>query len=473
MSFSFQDILNTLPLSILLATAFGVILVEALSPKSEAASFWLSMVGLILAAWAALNGVTSNGEAYSGLLSTGGFADFFALVFVISGGLNLLLSRPYLPSRTEDRGEYYVLVLFSVAGMILMASATDLIVLFLGLELMSLSFYVLAGYTRKSLISNEASLKYFLLGAFATGFILYGAALVYGVTGSTALPFGIPAGVDGGGVIFQAGLALLLIGLLFKIAAVPFHMWVPDVYEGSPTPVSGLMSTGGKAAAFSAIVLMFGPAFVPDSAHVRDLLAIIAALSMITGNILALAQESIKRMLAYSSVAHAGYILTGIVAGNEQGATGVLFYLLAYTVMNIGAFGIVAAMEREGKTCTYADCEGLGSGSPLLAGLLAFFMFSLTGIPPFAGFFAKYAVFSGAVAGGYTWLAVTGVMASLVSVYYYLRLVVVMYFGAQSSQPAPVNGSPFSYVALVLSALIVLLLGIFPSPILDLTNRFF
>ena len=471
MEFTINDILNTLPVTILMGTALLVVLVDSLVSRGEALSFWLSVVGLAATGVVALLGTGHEGYAYSGMVATGGFADFFAALFSISGLLSLLLSRSFLASRTQDLGEYYALVLFSVGGMILIAAAADLIVLFLGIELMSLSFYVLAGITRTSLVSNEASLKYFLLGAFATGFLLYGIALVYGVTGSTNIGL-ILAVKAPGGVLFLVGLTLLLIGLLFKIAAVPFHMWVPDVYEGSPTPVSGFMSTGGKAAAFSGILLVFAPPLLADFSQVREILAVISAISMVAGNVLALAQENVKRMLAYSSIAHAGYVLTGVVAANQEGYSGVLFYLLSYTLMNIGAFGVVAFLEKDGEKSNYERYAGLGSTHPVLAGLMALFMFSLTGIPPLAGFFAKYSVFAGAIGAGYTWLVIVGVLASLVSVYYYLRLVVVMYFRSPS-EPLSFSPSFLSYAALIISAAGILMLGLNPSSVLSVTIRFF
>jgi NADH-quinone oxidoreductase subunit N len=269
------------------------------------------------------------------------------------------------------------------------------------------------------------------------------------------------------------GLALVLIGLAFKVAAVPFHMWVPDVYEGSPTTVSAFMSTGGKAAAFSGLLLIFTPALVSVVQPLRDVLAVVAALSMVAGNILAVSQASIKRMLAYSSIAHAGYILSGVVAANATGSSGVMYYLLAYTMMNAGAFGVLALEESEqGGNLTYDEYAGFGLRRPLLAALMAVFMFSLAGVPPFAGFFGKYYVFAGAIQAGYTWLAILGVVMSVVSAYYYLRLVVMMYFkeGSRTAgTPAPVAG----VFALVLAALALLGLGVLPSTVLNITRVLF
>jgi NADH-quinone oxidoreductase subunit N len=408
------------------------------------------------------------------MLSTGGYAHFFAMVFAASGALTVMLSRSYTAREGIEHGEYYALILFAVAGMMLMAGAADLIILFLGLELMSISFYILAGFARRRMTSNEAALKYFLLGAFATGFLLYGIALLYGSTGTTNIAaITTMAGSLLNSPLFLVGLGLVLIGFAFKIAAVPFHMWVPDVYEGSPTTVSAFMSTGGKAAAFSAILLVFAPKVVELTWQIQDLLAVIAALSMIVGNVIAIAQSNIKRMLAYSSIAHAGYILTGVVAANAYGSQGVLYYLAAYTVMNVGAFGVLSVLEKEeGKGLTFDEYTGLSSAKPLVAGLMALFMFSLAGIPPFAGFFGKYYVFAGAIQAGFTWLAIVGVLMSLVSAYYYLRLVVVMYF----REPAGAFGGPESRLAmsaLLVSAIVIVGLGLFPTTILTLTASIF
>jgi NADH-quinone oxidoreductase subunit N len=385
-----------------------------------------------------------------------------------------MLSQSYVKKDGLEHGEYYALILFAVAGMMLMAGALDLITFFLGLELMSISFYVLAALARHRAASNEAGLKYFLLGAFATGFLLYGIALIYGASGTTNIPvLTANIGAFAGSAMFLIGTGLLMVGLAFKVAAVPFHMWVPDVYEGAPTTVSGFMSTGGKAAAFSAFLLVFSPTLLGALANVRDILAVIAALSMVVGNLIAISQSNIKRMLAYSSIAHAGYILSGVVAGNQAGSNGVLFYLLSYTLMNVGAFGVLGILEsKDGGNLTFDDYTGLSTQRPLLAGLMALFMFSLAGIPPFAGFFGKYYVFAGAVEAGFTWLAIVGVLMSVVSAYYYLRLVVLMYFREQAAVldgPVPAMG----VVALIFSAVALLVFGIYPSSIVSVTSHFF
>jgi NADH-quinone oxidoreductase subunit N len=474
MGYSFQDLISSGPLTVISATAIVVLIVESLSDRSELLNSWLSILGLLLAISLALGSIGSSGTAYAGMLTTGGYASYFSIVFCLAGLLSVMLSQSYVRKEGIEHGEYHSLLLFAVTGMMLMAGAGDLITFFLGLELMSISFYILAGLARKSLMSNEAALKYFLLGAFATGFLLYGIALVYGSTGTTNIPL-IMMGVAAHSTdtLFVIGLGLLMVGLVFKVAGVPFHMWVPDVYEGAPTTVSGFMSTGGKAAAFSAFLLIFSPALVGTMDSVREVLVIVAALSMIVGNVIAIAQTNIKRMLAYSSIAHAGYILTGVVAANDAGSNGVLFYLMAYTCMNIGAFGVLSILEsKDGGNLTFDDYAGLAGKRPALAALMALFMFSLSGIPPFAGFFGKYYVFAGAVEAGYTWLAIVGVIMSVVSAYYYLRLVVLMYFKDQVSI-IEITVPKLGLTALIISALSLLVFGIYPSSIVSLTSHFF
>jgi len=460
---------------ILVASAALVVLIlEALKDKTESLSCWISIIGLITAAGWAMSSVSESGNAFNGMLSTGGYASFFAMIFAASGILCIMLSRSYIARSGIEHGEYYALLLFAVIGMMLMAAAADLVIFFLGLEMMSICFYVLAGFARRRVPSNEAALKYFLLGAFASGFLLYGIALLYGATGTTNITaiVGQTSRLQNA-PLFTIGLGLLLIGLAFKVAAVPFHMWVPDVYEGAPTTVSAFMSTGGKAAAFSAVLLVFAPKLVDRFVQIQDILAAIAALSMIVGNVIAISQSNVKRMLAYSSIAHAGYILTGVVAANTYGSNGVLYYLAAYTVMNIGAFGVLSLLEtEEGKNLTFDEYVGLSRVKPWVAGLMALFMFSLAGLPPFAGFFGKYYVFAGAVEAGFTWLAIVGVVMSVVSAYYYLRLVVVMYFREPGGRiTEPVNG--LAVGALVLSAIVIVGMGLFPSTVLDLTSHFF
>ncbi len=472
--FSPQDLLTSGPVTLVCVVAILVLIVEAVKDRSETITFAITLAGLAGAFVWALADVSHPGLAYGGMLTTGGFAHFFAMVFAASGALTVMLSRSYTAREGIEQGEYYALILFAVAGMMLMAGAADMIVLFLGLEIMSVCFYILAGFARRRATSNEAGMKYFLLGAFSTGFLLYGIALLYGSTGTTNIPAIIAqSGPLLGTPLFVIGLGLVLIGFAFKIAAVPFHMWVPDVYEGAPTTVSAFMSTGGKAAAFAAILLVFAPGLVSMSWQIRDVLAAVAALSMVLGNVVAIAQSNLKRMLAYSSIAHAGYILTGVVAANSYGAQGVLYYVAAYTVMNVGAFGVLSMLETaDGKRLTFDEYVGLSSAKPLVAGLMALFMFSLAGIPPFAGFFGKYYVFAGAVQAGVTWLAIVGVLMSVVSAYYYLRLVVVMYFREPMAAPGGAE-NPLALGALLFSAVAIVGMGIFPTAVLSITGYLF
>ena len=473
---SLSDMTSIAPLMVVAVTGLVLVLVDALFKGGRTLRAVLTLAGLASAIAFALPalGDAPASAAFGGMVRTGGFTSFFTLVFCVSGLLTVLLSMSYIEGMVPDSGEYYVLILFAVSGMILMAAAGDLVVFFLGLELMSLSFYILAGFARGRMTSNEAALKYFLLGAFSTGFLLYGIALVYGATGSTGLA-GFPSRTGGlqQPLLLLAGLALLMIGLMFKAGAVPFHMWVPDVYEGAPTTVSAFMSTGGKAAAFSGFLVIFTPAVLLTQPALRDVIAVVSAISMVAGNIIAVSQTSVKRMLAYSSIAHAGYILTGVVAANPAGSNGVLFYLMTYTLMNAGAFGVVSLLENpDGSMLTFDECSGLSRRSPLVAGLTAIFMFSLAGVPPFAGFFAKYYVFAGTVEAHFTWLAIVGVLMSVVSAYYYLRLVVLMYFNDQPGGAA-VAGRPFGLAAVIIAAIALIGFGVFPSILLGLSARCF
>jgi NADH-quinone oxidoreductase subunit N len=475
-----QDTVAIGPISLVSLFGLVVLTVEALSDKTEELNCWISIIGLAAGLGLALGRIASSGTAFSGMVTTGGYSSFFASVFCVAGLLTVMLSKSYIKKEGIEHGEYYSILLFAVVGMMLMAAAADLVILFLGLEIMSVSFYIMAGFARRRSTSNEAALKYFLLGAFATGFLLYGIALMYGSSGTTNITSIVGRGGDLiNNTTFMIGAGLLLIGFVFKVAAVPFHMWVPDVYEGSPTTVSGFMSTGGKAAAFAGLLLMFAPALVQVGGPLREVMAVIATLSMIVGNVIAISQSSIKRMLAYSSIAHAGYILVGVIAANSYGSQGVLFYLLAYTIMNVGAFGVLSYLESaNGQNLTFEDYAGLSSQRPMLALVMAVFMFSLAGVPPFAGFFGKYYVFAGAVQAGYTWLAIIGVLMSVVSAYYYLRLVVLMYFSEgvrldKETATLEASHSGLGVAALVISAIALLGFGVYPSAILDVISRFF
>src|SRR5262245_20113869 len=362
-------------------------------------------------------------------------------------------------------------MLFAVAGMMLMATASDLLLIFIALEILSLAVYVLTGIRRDSATGAEAAFKYFLLGAFASAFFLYGIAFTYGMTGSTRLDrVGtlIAAQASSPSPMHALALGLLLVGFAFKVSAVPFHMWTPDAYEGAPPAVAGFMSTGVKSAAFAAFVRVFLAAFDPLRSDWGIVLWVIAAATMIVGSIVGVAQTSVKRMLAYSSIAHGGYLLVALISGNDVGKGAILFYLAAYAVTNIGAFGVVAVVEGpDGPHDQVRDFAGLASQRPVLAALMTIFLQSLGGFPPTAGFIAKWYVFSAAVKAGYAWLAIIGVLTSVVSVFFYLRVVVMMYM-TPNETPARIPVVPsMAGLALVVSAAIVFYLGILPTRMLD------
>lgn len=469
-----QEFYNILPLVIIGAGIIISLIIEMFRKESESILSWISVVVFLATAFYSLATVNSVSVVMQNMLATGGIVNIFYFIFSFGAALVCLLSMDYMKKYGASYSEFYLLVQTSVLGMMLMAGAKDLFTIFLGLELMSISFYALAGLNRKKLSANEASLKYFLLGAFATGFTVYGIALIYGTAGTTSIE-GLIARFSllSGNFLFVTGILLFLIGFSFKIAAFPFHMWVPDVYEGSATTISGLFSTGGKAAAFSAIIVTLGTVFSTVSPHIfTPYLAVISVLSMLFGSIVAIVQDNIKRMLAYSSIAHAGYMLIGLAAGNFDGIAGIIFYLTAYTFMNLGAFGIVSIVEGEDETnLSIRSYAGLGSRRPLLAALLSIFMFSLAGIPPFAGFFGKYYVFISAIESGLTWLAIVGVVSSVISVYFYLRIVVLMYF-RDAEQEISTSQTSTGLLAVIISVLLVIILGISPGSIIGLISSF-
>ena len=474
MNITSTDLWYSAPL--LSLTTFGLLtlIVDATGKDKPVLSYWMSLIGVAVSLVLSFFNLGSETPVFNNMILQGGYAGYCNLIFLSSAFLSIVLSKSYLERMQYHRGEFYILIVFATSGMMLMAGALDLIIVFLGIELMSVCLYVLAGFMRKKERANESALKYFLLGAFATGFLLYGIALIYGTSGTTnliAISKFFPQLVQNS--LFLIGCGMLIVAFSFKVAAVPFHMWAPDVYEGAPTTITAFMSTGAKAAAFATFVAVFIRVFDIPGTALSSVLALIAAASMIVGNVTAIAQNNLKRMLAYSSIAHAGYMLSGVAAGTADGEKGVLFYLIAYTFMNIGAFGIVSWVEQqEDKRLTFDDYAGLSARQPAIAALMSIFMFSLAGIPPFAGFFGKYYVFLAAVRADMTWLAIIGVLTSLISVYYYLRLVVLMYF---REGEADVDGKvPVPAVlAVSLAAVLVIALGIYPSLILELTKGFF
>jgi NADH-quinone oxidoreductase subunit N len=438
----------------------------------------------------------NSGRIFGGMILNSGFANFYSVLFSAAVIMVVLLAERYLAEEEVLVGEFAGLVLFSACGMIMLASGNDLVVTFLGLETMSIAFYVLAGLFRKRYESNEAAMKYFLLGAFSTGFFLYGIALIYGTFATTNLD-GIAAALSMPNApaltspIFWLGTAMLLVGFCFKIAAFPFHQWAPDVYDGSPTIVAGFFSTAGKAGAFSALVLIFniamGPlANDPNAMHkLQTLIGVLALASMFYGNITALSQLTVKRMLAYSSIAHAGYMLLGVAAMSHEGATAVTIYLTVYTFMQMGAFGVVALLEKEsGRGLELSDYAGLARRRPMIAFVMSVMMLSLVGIPPFGGFFGKYYVFTSAIRSGLTLFAVLGMIATLISVFFYLRVMVVMYFrdaeeteGGIAISPSgavSVGAATYSaWAALAIATVGISLLGIWPSLMTNLAQTFY
>lgn len=418
------------------------------------------------------------------MLLFGGFSAYFDILFCFAGILVILASRNFLNREYGEYKEYYSLIVSSICGMILIAHSNNLLILFIGIETMSIPFYILAGFFRTNQKSIEASIKYFLLGAFSTGFLVYGIAMIYGSTGSLDISV-ISSKIQTGQAIalyLKIGLALLVIGLCFKVAIFPFHQWAPDVYDGSPTVVSAFMSTAGKAAALVGFIII-AKAFLPKNSfneisnilntNFKIVLAILSAITMFVGNISALVQKNVKRMLAYSSVAHAGYLLMGIASNNQDGWNGIIFYSTAYMFMQIGAFIVVSVLERHtDHFVTFDEYSGLSKSHPFISAVMAMFMLSLAGIPPFAGFFGKYYLFVAAVKADLLWLTVIAVIASIISMYFYIGLILQMYFKEPlSKEPEPDTG--LAKVTLAISASGILLFGIFPQLIVNLTEKFF
>ena len=469
------DVMPLLPQIIVAVAALIMLILNVFVPPERTqilALFTLASLGASALAVFAQWGET--GTAYGGMVATDNLTLYACLVLLAGAAFTVLLSWDYVRSEDISYGEFYTLILLAVAGMMLLAASSDLLMVFLSLETLSLALYILVGFARQRLSSEEAALKYFLLGSFASAFLLYGIALTYGATGTTNFTK-LASAIANAAVLHNplllAGLVLLLVGFGFKLALVPFQMWTPDVYQGAPTPVTAFMSVATKAAAFVAL-LRFASYAVPSlSSEWALLLAILAVLTMTLGNLVALKQSNIKRMLAYSSIAQAGYILIGIIAGGEQGHMAVLFYLLTYTFMNVGAFAVVEALERQGEGLEISDYAGLAARAPALAAAMALFMFSLAGFPPTAGFFAKFYVFNSAVQAGYTWLAVVGVLNSLVGVVYYVGVVVVMYMREPAESPVPLNVTRALSLVVLIAALGTLAFGLIPSPILDLARQ--
>jgi len=475
------DLYTILPNIILVVWACALLLVDLLIPKARKGwTALLAAVGLALTLGVSLSQVYQSLTAFNGMIVLDGFSSFMSVLFLASGLLGIALAYDYLKRMGIERGEYYVLMLFSLSGMILMAQAADLIVIFLALELLSIPLYVLAAFARPRADSEEAGLKYFLLGAFATGFVVYGIALVFGATGSTSLgTISSMAALQASGSLLSSlpllliGAGLILVGLGFKVAAVPFHMWTPDVYQGAPSSVTGFMAVGAKAAGFAALLRVFVTAFPSLDAKLVPVLWGLAALTMFAGNVIAIAQTNIKRMLAYSSIAHAGYILMALVAyGNPvvsaDAVSSALFYLVTYAITSFGAWSVVIALEKaDAKGLEISDYAGLGRRKPALAAAMTIFMLSLTGIPPTLGLVGKFYLFRTVIEGGYIGLAIIGVLTSLISAYYYLRVVVVMYMHAGEAQA---ESESWLNLTTAVTAVATVVLSFLPAALFALTS---
>ncbi|GBD94832.1 NADH-quinone oxidoreductase subunit N [bacterium BMS3Abin05] len=414
---------------------------------------------------------------FGGMVGNDNFTIAFQMIFIIAAFLAALLSLNRIEDEYVSYGEFYGLLLFALSGIIVMVQGLNLLIVFLGLEILSISLYILTGFRKMRADSIEAALKYFLLGAFSTGFLLYGIALIYGTTGSFSFK-GISSYVNANGftnVLFVAGIILFLVGLAFKAAFVPFHQWTPDVYQGAPTPIAAFMSVGAKGAAFAVLIRLFVSVAAFSTREWTIAIWVLALLTMTIGNVVAIVQQNIKRMLAYSSIAHAGYILVGVLAGNEMGRSAVLFYLMAYTFMNLGAFGVVSylGISHKVENLRIESYRGIGYKYPFAALAMAVFMFSLAGVPPTAGFIGKFYLFSAALKAGFVWLVILSVLNAVISAYYYLRVVVAMYM--QEPEEGKVFELPAASwgvgLALLLAVLGVLYMGIFPSSLMQLFQK--
>lgn len=458
-----------LPAVIPALTAIVVMMADVLLPGKD--KTWLSLlalVGLALAAAQTFVLYGTDASAFNNSIVADSLALGVSLVVLLGAAITVLLSIDFLKARKLDVGEYLALVLGATSGMILMALANDLMVIFLGLELFSLPLYVLCAFWRTNTMSLEAGMKYFLLGSFSSAFFLYGIALMYGATGATNLELIANGSTLADNTLFLMGVGLLLVGFGFKVGLVPFQWWIPDVYEGAPTPITAFMSVATKAAAFAAFFRAFLIAVPVSVLDWQLVLAVLAVATMTIGNVAALVQTNVKRMLAYSAIAHAGYILVALVADTPEGVSAALFYFAAYAVMNLAAFGgLIALGQGDRERLTLAELSGAAQQKPWAAAALAISLLSLSGFPPFAGFVAKFFVFGAAVNANYTWLAIVGVLNSLVSVYYYLGPVIRMYMSppAEGWAPSAARTPAWLALAVVIVVLLTIGLGLFPSEV--------
>ena len=445
----------------------------------------VTTIGFCLAALFAVVAWNDSTELQlAGMIANDGFANFVKVVLLVFGVLTVWLAREYLTRESIEESEFYALVMFAVAGMMLMASASDLIVMFLALETFSLALYVLVGFRRRSLASQESAMKYFLLGSFSSAFFLLGIALAYGATGGTnfyrseeggaALKSFLDTAPSGDVGLLVLATGMLVIGLGFKVAAVPFHMWTPDAYQGAPSPVTGFMAAATKLAGFAALIRLLDATLFSLRTDWRPLVIGVAVATMIVGSVLAVVQEDLKRLLAYSSIAHAGFVLVAIVAANDDGVSGALFYLATYGITVLGSFAIIAVIAgREEQRVRLTDFRGLFYEHPLLASALTLFLLSLAGVPITSGFVAKLVVFGAAIDSGYSWVVVVGVLSSAIAAFFYLRVMVVMYMQEreEGSVAPTVNRAPLGTGVIAIAAVATLVLGLYWGPLIDLAER--
>jgi NADH-quinone oxidoreductase subunit N len=474
---SAAEYVRVLPEIILTLVATLIMFLEAVITDDDKKGIFapLSILGLAAALIGAVMAYGDPGPAFQNMLIIDGFATFFRVVVIGVGLLAVFSSSDYLRRENSRGGEFYALILFSIVGQSIMVSANELIMIFIGLEISSIASYILAGYLRDDARNNESALKYFLLGSFATAFLLYGVAWIYGATGSTNLVLIRRALLTGGEPVALAGVAaaLIFVGFAFKISAVPFQSWAPDVYQGAPAPVAAFLSTGPKAAAFAVLLRVFMSAFGSIASTWMPLVWGVALATMTVGNFAAILQSNIKRLLGYSSIAHAGYVLVAVTADSGNGSAAAMFYLAAYALTNIGAFAVVSYVSRKGeKYVGVDDFAGLAQRQPGMAAMLSIFLLSLIGVPLTGGFFGKFYIFKAALDSHLVWLTVLGLLNSAVAAYYYLRVLVVMYFKepGEAAEDIPPAGAALR-IAVYASALGTLLLGIFPSWVLNFASK--
>ena len=468
------DVVGILPELIVAGCACLLLLLEAFLPKPSKTMAMpaTALAGLIIAASLTVNSMWDDKVVMSGIYLIDPYSGFFKVVLYITSALTILLSMHYLKQERINLGEYYAILLFAACGMMIMVSSADLLLVFLGLEQTAISIYILAGFKRFQQKSMEAAAKYFVLGSFSSGILLFGISLLYGLAGTTHIAtIGQRITSTELDPAWILALLLLVVGFGFKVSAVPFHMWTPDVYEGAPTPVTAFLSVASKAASFAVFLRVFIDAFGGIHEHWRVLLIFLAVVTIFFGNIVALLQTNIKRMLAYSSIAHAGYMLIGIIVGSHLGTFSLMLYMLIYAFMNMGAFGIVIQLRKSGmESDQIEDFAGLSKRNRLAAFAMLVFMFALAGIPPTAGFIGKFYVFMGAVQADLAWLAVLGIIGSAISAYFYLKVIMVMYMQEPDETVALSTSRP-AIVALTVAAFATIALGVYPAPLIDFTDQ--